>query len=202
RAVHILLQACDSLAEAHDAQLVHRDIKPANIMVARHGRAFDFVKVLDFGLVALKPEWEKQGDARLTREGSVGGTPAYMAPEVSRGRTVDGRTDIYALGCVAFWLLTGNRVFSGETPLAVMVAHASDVPRRASEVAEGDIPEALDALVLECLAKDPGDRPASADDLARRLEGIAGGSRWTQERAGVWWRQHRPATAADRVQPQ
>src|SRR5439155_13406932 len=124
RAVHLLLQICDSLADAHHAGLVHRDIKPANIYACKKGLKHDFVKVLDFGLV--KSTWAEADDeiSNLTQEGAVPGTPGYIAPEVALGDgPVDGRADLYAVGCVAYWLLTGHRVFEGDSPMQVALQH-------------------------------------------------------------------------------
>jgi serine/threonine-protein kinase len=192
RVVHLLRQACDSLAEAHDVGLIHRDVKPANLYVCRYGRETDFVKVLDFGLVT--------GDGRapvpsegLTMEGVVTGTPAFMAPEQILGnRSVDARTDLYALGCVGYELLTGARVFEGATPMETMLKHAREDPVAPSHRCELPIPEELDRLVLACLAKDPARRPQTADELADRLEACGLASSWTAEDARDWWRTHLP----------
>ena len=135
RAVHMLIQACHSLAEAHAAGMVHRDIKPANLFACRLGLEVDFVKVLDFGLV--KTQWPRtHGGEDLTKEGAFTGTPAFMPPEVALGtHTVDGQTDLYALGCVAYWLLTGQKVFPGSNPDADGRRPRADGPR--SRVAAG-----------------------------------------------------------------
>lgn len=196
RAVHFLLQACDSLADAHASGLIHRDVKPANIYACRLGRAHDFVKILDFGLV--KPSWgeEQQFDARLTREGTVSGTPAYMAPEVILGkREIDGRVDLYALGCVAYWLLTGQLVFTGETAMEIALHHAHTVPVPPSRRTDLPVPASLERLILACLEKEPDKRPATAEEIARELSRSACeiGEAWTQERARRWWEAHRPS---------
>src|SRR4051812_10396121 len=131
RVVHILRQVCSSLQDAHGNGLVHRDIKPANVVVSRAGTTFDFVKVLDFGLVKLDTARRAEDDAvaKLSTEGSTSGTPAFMAPEVVLGDAVtDHRVDLYALGCVAYWLLTGKMVFEGESAIQVMVHHAHTPP--------------------------------------------------------------------------
>lgn len=193
RVVFLLRQMCDSLEEAHAAGLIHRDIKPANIFLCRHGLRYDFVKVLDFGIVALGPGPE-QVNQKLTAEDVVGGTPAYMAPEMAtRTDTVDGRADIYALGCVAYWLLSGHTPFERETAMATILAHVKEKPMPPSHVSEITIPEQLDALVLECLEKNPADRPASAAELSRRLTRVAGADGWDQEKAARWWELHKPA---------
>ncbi len=190
RAVYLLIQACDSLADAHASGLVHRDIKPANIYVCRMGLMTDFVKVLDFGLV--KSMATDQGDVTLTAEQAVLGTPAFLSPEAIAGKTADSRIDIYSLGCVAYWMLTGAFVFESESPLAMAVAHAKEVPTPPSVRSEIPIPEELDRLILDCLAKDPDDRPQSAADLSLRLSRCETEGRWTDPQARQWWDMHLP----------
>jgi len=187
RAVHLLLQLCDSLADAHAVGLVHRDVKPANVYACRKGLKYDFVKLLDFGLV--KPAWRDHvGDSSLTQEGAVPGTPAYLAPEVALGSLdVDGRADLYAAGCVAYWLLTGQRVFEAKSAVQMAVAHAQATPVPPSRRAGRPIPPALEEVVLSCLEKDPGRRPATADELARRLSECGLERAWSQEDARAWW---------------
>jgi eukaryotic-like serine/threonine-protein kinase len=186
RAVHFLVQACDSLAEAHAAGLVHRDVKPANMVACHWGLKWDFVKVLDFGLV--KATWTMGGDDQLTSEGAITGTPAYMAPEAALGgRELDARVDLYGLGCVAYWLLTGERVFLGRTAVEVLMHHVKTPPVPPSERSGRPIPPDLEALVLACLAKEPDDRPPSAEWLAARLAECATDEPWTPERARRWW---------------
>jgi serine/threonine-protein kinase len=195
RTIHILRQACHSLAEAHEKGLIHRDIKPANIYVCRYGRDVDFVKVLDFGLVKHRREPAAE-DPRLTAENTTSGTPAFMAPEQILGNLpIDGRTDIYALGCVAYWLLTGQMVFEGATPMEFMMHHAKTAPVPPSRRTETHIPADLEAVILACLEKDPGRRPRSADDLARRIDACAAAGGWNAESARSWWQTHRPAAA-------
>jgi serine/threonine-protein kinase len=189
RAVYLLRQVCHSLGEAHTSGLVHRDIKPANIFSCRLGPDDDFVKVLDFGLVKL---FETTPDtAMLTRDGATAGTPAYMAPEIALGRPdVDGRADIYSLGCVAFYLLTGQPVFSADTPIATALAHVNNEPPPPSARSEFAIPSDLDSLILECLAKDPAARPPSAVVLGERLAATLPQDVWTAEAAHAWWQLH------------
>lgn len=193
RVVHILQQVCESLDEAHHAGLVHRDIKPANIHVGRLGRRQDFVKVLDFGLV--KPFRDSNTEHSLaTVAGQTPGTPAYMAPEMALGEAVDGRADLYALGCVAYYLLTGQLVFEAETAMQMIARHLQNAPLHPSLRTENHIPRALDDLVLACLEKEPNERPQTAEELARALARIDVLS-WGNEEAGRWWSVNHPAPA-------
>jgi serine/threonine-protein kinase len=187
RAVHLLRQVCDSLGEAHEAGLIHRDIKPANIYACRYGREVDVVKVLDFGLV--KHTQAPEPGAELVTAGQLaGGTPAFMAPEQALGEDrVDARSDLYAVGCVAYWLLTGTLVFEGATPLETIVMHVHAQPDLPSRRTDLPIPAELEALVLTCLAKDPAVRPATADELGLRLAAIPLEHPWTTQRAREWW---------------
>jgi serine/threonine-protein kinase len=195
RVVYLLRQACESLEEAHVRGLIHRDIKPSNIFTCRMGLAVDFVKVLDFGLV--KSEQDHASDVRLTAPNHTTGTPAYMAPEAVLGTgPVDHRVDIYALGCVAYWLLTGQLVFEGGNSMQQLLRHAHDLPVPPSQRSELAIPASLDQVVLACLAKHPDQRPQSAGEVGRRLlDAIPEGERWTDERAEHWWQRHRPESA-------
>jgi len=201
RTIHILRQVCESLAEAHASGLIHRDIKPANIHVGRLGLTHDFVKVLDFGLV--KSVGDKSAEAHLgvagpslaTAAGLTPGTPAYMAPEMALGEHVDPRADIYAVGCVAYYLLTGHLVFKAENGVQMMLKHAVEAPVPPSERAGIAVPAALERLVLACLEKEPKDRPPSALALSRSLAAIEGVS-WGEEQATQWWRANVPARAA------
>ena len=194
RVVHLLRQVCHSLEEAHRRGMVHRDIKPSNIFTCRMGLEVDFVKVLDFGLVKLQED-EGADAVKLTAPNATAGTPAFIAPEVAHGgRPVDARVDIYALGCVAYWLLTGQLVLEARNPLQQLLQHINDVPVPPSRRIELPIPAALDEVVLACLAKDPAGRPASAAELATRLEQAIGPARWSVERAGAWWERHHPET--------
>jgi len=190
--IHVLRQVCDSLEEAHARGLVHRDIKPANIHLGRVGCREDFVKVLDFGLVKTAAMGAEA--TRATMEGVIVGTPAYMAPEMALGEHVDGRADLYALGCVAYYLLTGQQVFSGDTVLKVITQHVQAVPVPPSERTELPIPATLEDLVLACLAKKPEDRPQTARQLSQSL-GAIDGMTWGDEEAGRWWGVHHPPQA-------
>jgi serine/threonine-protein kinase len=195
RAVHLLRQVCHSLSEAESCGLVHRDIKPANIFLCRYGEDHDFVKVLDFGIVKAATATAETGRA-LTRDMRIHGTPAFMAPEQALGSAdVDGRADIYATGCVAYWLLTGQRVFTADTPMALLLDHAQTPPTPPSTRTELPIPSALDDVVLSCLAKDPAARPQTARELSRRLANVDVANAWTEDRARDWWASHQPAAS-------
>jgi serine/threonine-protein kinase len=190
RAVFLLLQMCHSLSEAESVGLVHRDIKPANIFVCRYGEDLDFVKVLDFGLVKAL-SMKTNGQAGLTRQDMVQGTPAFIAPEQILGKAdIDGRADIYGTGCVAYWLLTGQLVFDAPSPTALLVDHVHTPPAPPSSRTDLPIPEALDRIVLECLEKDPARRPQSARELSRRLAEAVAPEAWTEVRAKSWWSTH------------
>jgi serine/threonine protein kinase len=193
RMIYLLRQVCHSLAEAESRGLVHRDIKPANLFVCKYGGEYDFVKVLDFGITKDAAHMIETGAIAFTRDNVVHGTPAYIAPEQALGGApVDGRADIYAAGCVAYFLLTGQLVFTADTPMALVVRHAHTRPTPPSERSELPIPPALDRVVLDCLSKNPNDRPQSAKELSRRLAEIAGSEPWTEERARAWWEAHEP----------
>jgi len=192
RTVHLLRQVCDSLAEAHARGLVHRDIKPSNIFTCRMGLEVDFVKVLDFGLVKAIGDGDQQSTL-LTAPDSTTGTPAYIAPEIVRGDGVaDHRVDIYTLGCVGYWLLTGRLVFQAPTAIQMMYQHANAIPVPPSHQSELEIPAALDSAILACLAKHPEDRPQNATELSRLLAAAVPGESWSEERAHRWWERHHP----------
>jgi serine/threonine-protein kinase len=177
------------LSEAQSYGLVHRDIKPANIFLCRYGEEYDFVKVLDFGIVGAVRDPAETSPA-ITGENGIRGTPAFMAPEQAMETEVDGRADIYAVGCLAYWFLTGHLVFTAESPIGLILKHARTPPPRPSSRTELAIPAALDELVLACLAKDPADRPQTARELSRRLGEVDGAGTWTQDRARDWWATH------------
>jgi len=190
RAIHLLSQACESLAEAHARGLVHRDIKPSNVYACRLGFSVDFVKVLDFGLVKATSA-DETTDIALTRPMTVIGTPAYMAPEIVGGDEVTPLADVYSIGCVAYWLLTGQLVFEAENPGRAMKRHLLDPPAPPSRRVPLPISPELDAVVLQCLAKDADDRP-DALELARRLKACPEAEAWTTQRASAWWQEHLP----------
>jgi eukaryotic-like serine/threonine-protein kinase len=162
-------------------------------MVCRLGPDTDFVKVLDFGLV--KPTAIGPTVTMLSLDGTAVGTPSYMAPEIALGRPdVDGRTDLYSLGCVAYYMLTGQLVFSGDTPVAAALAHVQDAPLPPGLLSEFKVPPAFEALTMECLAKDPAARPASASVMSERLAATVPADAWTLDAAHAWWEQHQPLT--------
>lgn len=190
RAVHLMSQVCHSLMEAHGNGMVHRDIKPANIYTCRLGPDRDFVKVLDFGLVKSSKDIQK-GETELTVLGVAAGTPGFMAPEMAVGKGgIDGRADIYSLGCVAYWLVTGQLVFEEETPLATIVQHIQAVPVPPSQRSELEVPEPLEKLILSCLQKDPAARPQSAREVAQQLALCEMDGVWSTEKAEEWWDLH------------
>jgi serine/threonine-protein kinase len=195
RAIFLLRQVCHSLSEAESCGLVHRDIKPANIFVCRYGEEYDFVKVLDFGIVGAV-RTTADSPVILTGENQVQGTPAFMAPELAMGTTIDARADIYATGCLAYWLLTGEFVFAADTPMGHIVHHVHTLPSPPSARTERAVPVGLDELVLACLAKDPRDRPQTARELSRRLGQLSAAEAWSQERAREWWLTHQADTAS------
>src|SRR4051812_20232516 len=186
RVSYILRQVCDSLEEAHSYGLVHRDIKPANIHVGRVGLKHDFVKVMDFGLVKAVSDVAPQ-EALATIPGQMAiGTPAYMSPEMALGETVDARTDIYALGCVAYFLLTGELVFGGEKTINLIAKHLQSEPVPPSERTTQPIPAALERLIMKALAKDPNRRPQSAREFADALSFVPTEA-WGEKQAREWW---------------
>ena len=187
RVVALLRQVCRSLAEAHGEGVLHRDIKPHNLFLCRLGLEFDILKVLDFGLVKTLDDTTVQ----VTAEGVLTGTPAYMPPERVLGGTADERSDLYSLGCVAYWMLTGRTVFTGD-PMAVMIHHARTAPAPPSTLVAHALPAGLEEIVLACLDKAPEKRPASAVELWRRLGDVTLTTAWSPEQAERWWREHLP----------
>jgi serine/threonine-protein kinase len=198
RAIHFLLQVCASLEDAHLNGLIHRDIKPANIVVSKVSAAWDFVKVLDFGLVKLESPRQSEDRPRLTHDDYVSGTPGFIAPEVVLGTEADHRVDIYALGCVAYWLLTGKLVFEGPQVIKVMYDHVHTLPAPPSARSGLPIPPELETLILACLEKEPARRPASASELQERLHAVPIATPWTRERGERWWAEHAPRMSSTR----
>ncbi|PWT80366.1 MAG: hypothetical protein C5B57_12360, partial [Blastocatellia bacterium] len=200
RVIALLRQACRSLAEAHEHGLVHRDIKPANLFVARLGNEYDYLKVLDFGIVKDLPSPGGNADSRatlLTAPNLLQGTPAFMAPEVIFGdRPLDGRADLYSLACAAYWVLTGQLLFQASTAAQMLLHHAQTPPALPSEVSELPIPRDLELVLMQCLEKDREKRPSSALELESRLAHIRCQEPWTEERARAWWGAHAPEAIA------
>jgi DNA-binding NtrC family response regulator len=200
RVVMLLRQACRSLAEAHEHGLVHRDIKPANLFVSRLGTQYDYLKVLDFGIVkgqAGRGTYDAAGSTFVSVPNLLQGTPAFMAPEVIfEDRVVDGRSDLYSLACAAYWALTGQPVFQANTPAQMLLHHAQTSPVPPSEISELPIPRDLDLLLMQCLEKDPARRPSSALALDSEFARIRFKEAWTEERAQAWWMAHAPEVIA------
>jgi serine/threonine-protein kinase len=188
RVIHILVQMCGALREAHEAGLIHRDIKPANAILCSRGGLFDLVKLLDFGLVK-----QIAGDPRVSasHDEAVVGTPLFMSPEeISSPATVGPASDLYSLGAVAYYLLSGAPVFAPTNVIEVCGHHLHTPPEPLSARSRQPIPGDLEALVHACLSKAPSDRPASAQELAERLRGCGDASSWTERQARLWWQQH------------
>jgi serine/threonine-protein kinase len=207
RAIYLLRQVCHSLADAHARGLVHRDIKPANIYVCRMGLEYDFVKVLDFGLVKFNRH-SGGADTLATLDHTTSGTPAYMAPETILGDVhVDRRADVYSLGCVAYYLLTGQLVFEADTPMRMLMEHVNAQPIRPSQRTELPIPRELDELVMACLQKDPNLRPQDAEALFRMACECHTCEGWTPDLARSWWEVHMreftgPLTISEAPEPE
>ena len=191
RAAFLLAQACESLAEAHARGMVHRDIKPSNLYACRLGGRHDFVKVLDFGLVS-NARISAESNPRLTTGAVALGTPPFMSPEMVMGQPVDARSDLYALGCVAYWLITGTEVFSGRSGVEIMSLHAHAPPEPPSQRVPG-IPATLEAVVMTCLEKSPAARPASATAVSAALASVALQPPWGEAQAAAWWSHVPPA---------
>jgi serine/threonine-protein kinase len=187
RAVYFLGQACESLSDAHDRELIHRDIKPGNLFSCHFGRRYDFIKILDFGLVKTLDDSAAVGP-QLTAVDAIAGTPSYMAPEQALGEPIDARTDIYALGCVAYWLVTGRLVFDSNSISAMMIDHAKTPPSPPSQRCDQSISPDLESLILRCLEKDPAKRPSSAGELQRELSKCQVMGQWGPEEAAQWWK--------------
>jgi serine/threonine-protein kinase len=181
-----LRQACDALREAHRAGIVHRDIKPANIIAAERGGVYDVAKLLDFGLAKPLDEAE---DSHLTQEGSITGSPLYMSPEQVMGEDdLDGRSDIYSMGAVAYFLLTARPLFQETRPMKILMAHANEMPLPPREL-NPDVPEDLEQVVMRCLAKRRKDRFQTAQELIDAFSLCADADGWTREAAARWWQE-------------
>jgi serine/threonine-protein kinase len=187
RVIHILRQLCGALDEAHRRGLIHRDIKPANVMLTMRGGLADMTKVLDFGLV--KDLKSLPGEAST----DLAGTPAYMAPEVVKDPALVGpRSDLYALGALGYFLVTGETVFRARSALELIVHHARTQPVPPSERCRLPIPADLESVILQCLRKDPTDRPESASSLRNALGELDAARSWTERDAASWWDEHYP----------
>lgn len=193
RVAYVLIHVSEALTEAHDVGLIHRDIKPANIFLSRQGGIDDFPKVLDFGLVK---DVQKGGDVGLTQADVVAGTPLYLAPEaITAPDTMGHQSDLYALGAVGYFALTGKTVFAGKTLVEVCSHHLHTAPEPPSDRVEQPVPEALERLILDCLEKDPKRRPAGAREVRERLEACIACGTWTADDARRWWTEHGEALA-------
>jgi eukaryotic-like serine/threonine-protein kinase len=197
RVVHVLTQICGALAEAHDLGLVHRDIKPANVLLCPRRNDHEFAKLVDFGLVKTI---EAGADAALTGINTLAGTPLYLSPEaIQAPDTVDARSDLYALGALAWFMLVGHPPFEANSIIEVCGQHLHAVPRRPSVALRASVPSDLEDIVLACLEKRPEDRPNGARELRQQLEACELAGRWTTERAIDWWHTH--STAAPSSEP-
>ncbi len=184
RLVHLLVQVCGALHEAHSFGMIHRDIKPGNIIAAERGGIQDVAKLLDFGLV--KSIHAKVDDAENSLDGAVVGSPHYAAPEVTLGEMPDERTDIYSLGATAFFLLTGQPLFPGNKPIKVLFAHVNEPPPSLRAL-NSEIPEDLEAVIFKAIAKEPKDRYQTISEFATALDKVACRPCWSQQKATTWW---------------
>lgn len=198
RVVHVLTQVCGALAEAHDLGLVHRDIKPANLLLSPRKHENEFIKVVDYGLV--KNIGADAGPARLTATNTITGTPLYMSPEAIKDpESVDARSDLYALGAVAWFLLVGRPLFEGNSIVEICGKHLHTEPQRPSVALGRAVPSDLEDAVLSCLEKKPEARPAAARALRRMLEASSAAGQWTVEQAEDFWRARDAAAPAARA---
>jgi serine/threonine-protein kinase len=188
RAVYFLRQLCGALGEAHGIGLIHRDIKPSNVIASVRGGIHDMAKLLDFGLVQCVGG--QCVTDKLTMQGTILGSPSYMSPEQAVGKErLDARTDIYSLGGLAFFLLTGRPPFERDTPMATLVAHVHEPPPPLSDL-RPDLPDDLQAVVQRCLAKNPDERYQDADALEQALAACACADDWNKRDAADWWKRH------------
>ncbi len=194
RMIHIITQICGALREAHEAGLVHRDIKPSNIILNRGGSPHDQIKLVDFGLVHSLAE-DNQPDRKITRDGLIVGTPEYMSPEQASGGVLDGRSDLFSLGSVAYYLLTGREAFHKENPLKTLLCVVADTPQPIAEL-NPFVPDDVLGIVAKCLAKESAQRVQTAAELERLLLACACSRNWTETRAAEWWEAHPSSESA------
>jgi serine/threonine-protein kinase len=190
RAVHFLRQLCGALREAHAIGLIHRDIKPGNVIVCERGGVHDVAKLLDFGLV--KTHFAGDADDPLTHQGTVVGTPAFLSPEQAGGDPLDGRSDIYSLGALAYFLLTGQPPFAGRSGTKALAAHLYEEPAKLS-ARRPDVPADLEAVVHGCLAKDRENRFPDVESLDAALAACCSAAKWTEKEAKQWWGERQAA---------
>jgi serine/threonine protein kinase len=190
RVIHLLAQVCSALAEAHGAGLVHRDIKPGNVMLCRQGGLLDVVKILDFGLV----KDVAGSDVKLTQADTFLGTPLYLSPEaITQPGAVDGRSDLYAVGGLGYFLLTGQPMFTGRTVAELCAKHLYEAPVPPSQIVPG-VPRDLELILLSCLTKSPERRPHDAAVLRAQLLACADAGGWSEADAHAWWESHPPSS--------
>ncbi len=196
RVRHILRQICESLEEAHQRNLVHRDLKPSNVMLCKLALAHDFIKVLDFGLAKCAACEDVQP---ITMDNIAAGTPGYIAPEVALAEEViDGRADLYALGCVGYYLITGRLVFDDANPMTMVLKHVQTAPVPPSERTELPVPPDLERVIMKCLEKAPDARPQSARQVAAMLDACDIDD-WSADQAAAWWQVHLPESSSLRI---
>jgi serine/threonine-protein kinase len=199
RALKVLSELAGALEEAHGIGLIHRDIKPGNVILCTQGGKPDVAKLVDFGLVKELVEGE---DAGITRPDTVLGTPRYLAPEVARSPDEVGeRSDLYAVGAVGYFLLTGHHVFEGRTLVEIMGHHMHTEPQSLSEKRGEPVAEDVETLILDCLAKSPDARPASARALLQRIFACRDFGTWTEDDARTWWQVHSDELALSKQSP-
>lgn len=186
RVIYLLRQTSDALGEAHAMGLIHRDIKPANLFAAQRGRHYDVAKLLDFGLAKPVATLDAESE-QLTQVGSITGSPLFLSPEQAMGEVEpDARSDLYSLGAVGYFMLTGRPPFDYDRPMRLLIAHAREIPAPPSEI-QADVPRDLEQVILRCLAKDPAERFQSTSELVEALDRCDAAGEWTRSHARQWW---------------